>query len=362
MLGVRHKVGRRWAAPVAAPLATGALLLTAWTVPLWSDPPEDKGILITAEPQLRAPGPSPYPARFAGFGIDVAVDGAGEGRPVALEMWSDGAWKDEDEGVTDADGHVHLVAAAGAYGRVTTEVDGSRVTQNFDATTSGPPLLVNEEFEGGPLGGGWLDVPQPGDGTNCTMTGEEGTSVAEGQLALTVVEDPRNRCDFADEPLLVNGHVVLRTPIGYGTTAARIKFPEGRSVTAQFWLQPGDPGQRWLMDRKHVGVVVAETRGTGDDPQLGTSLNVTRDDEVTASRELLGDGAPTDGWFHVYAVTWTPTSYTFTVDGEVVREVESSQPAPPLTIGLAVVPGQARLPSGHERRTMYVDWLRVWAP
>ena len=344
---------------MGSPVATAVLLTLTWAVPLWQGPDEDSALTITTGPQLRGAGTSPESASDAGFDVDVQVDGAGAGESVAVEMWSEGDWIPEDEGVTDADGHVRLAVERGRYGRVVADVDGSRVTEEFTPSTAGPALFWNEEFAADTLAPEWLAIPQPDDGLGCTMTGEEGTAVSGGQLALTVVEDPAERCDGGARPVLVNGHQVLRVVTGYGTTAARIRFPQGRSVSAQFWLQPGDPLQRWAMDDEHEGVVIAETRGTDREPRLGTSVNRVTGNNVTASSKVLPlEVAPTDGRFHVYAVSTTPAGFTFSIDGEVVRTVEATTPAPPLTIGLSVFPTKQRLAADQDERTMYVDWLR----
>ena len=359
MLGVRTRPGRQWLAPVV----TGACLLAAWTVPLWSDPPASTGVTVTAEPQVRQPGTAPAAAVTAGFGVDVQVDGAGAGQPVSLEMWSGDGWAPTDRGLTDGRGQVHLVAPAGTYGRILTDVDGSRTVTGFDAITSGPPLAWSDEFGSEVLAPEWLAIPQPDDGSTCTMTGDQGVEVSEGRLVLRVVEDATRTCDEGRSPMLVNGHLVLRSGVAYGTTAARIKLPVGRSVSGQFWLQPGDPVQRWVMDDEHEGVVIAETRGTGREPRLGTSLNRTTGGKVVASDELVPpELAATDGRYHVYSVVWTPTGFEFSIDGEVVRTVESATPTPLLTIGLGVLPQHELLPADEEERAMYVDWLRVWGP
>lgn len=347
---------RTWVAPAVTTL----LLAAAWTEPHWSERPAPEGVTITAGPQLVAPGDSPAPARQAGFEIDVQVDGARQGHPVELEMWSDGGWRPEDSGGTDDRGHVHLVASHGAYGRVITNVDGSRVTQPFDATTAGPVTVAGDDFDADLLGPAWMAVPQPADWSYCTVMGLLGRTVMADQLALTVLEDPTQICQ--DRPLVVNGHVALQVPIAYGTVAARIRFPRSRSVSAQFWLQPGNPAQPWVMDREHEGVVIAETRGTTRDPGVGTSVNRLDGTRVVASRELIPGGSPTDGDFHVYAVTWTPTGFTFSVDGELVRRAAATAPAAPLFIGLSVLPIAPRPVEDPDERTMYVDWVRAWAP
>lgn len=355
---MEHRYGRVWAGPVA----TAALLASAWTVPLLSTPEPPSGVTVIASPQLRGAGAAPEAAGDAGYHVDVDVDGAPAGQSVELEMWSDGSWRHEDEGLTDASGSIRLEASSGGHGRIITEVGGSSVTRTFDAVAVGPVLYWNEEFTVGYRAPEWLVVPAPDDGLTCTLAGEAGTEVSEGQLVLTVVEEPNEPCE-GNGPLLVNGHLALRAEVGYGTTAARIKLPRGRAVVGQFWLQPGDPVQRWAMDHDHPGVVIVETRGTGRDPRTGTSVNEPSRDAIKVSSELFDPAkVPSDGLFHVYAVTWTPEGFSFSVDGDVVRTVATTAFAPPLTIGLAVTPANDRPVADEEDVSMYVDWLRVWGP
>jgi hypothetical protein len=229
--------------------------------------------------------------------------------------------------------------------------------------TSGPVTYWADEFGGEVLAGQWLAIPQPEDGLTCYMTGDRGGLVGDDVLTLTVEEDPIQTCDDGNRPMLINDHVALNVAVGYGTTAARIKLPRGRSVAGQFWLQPGDPFQRWVMDAEHEGVVIAETRGTDQAPRAGTSVNRLKGKRVVSSTQLFPlDQAAADGEYHVYAVTWKPDGFAFSIDGEVVRVVKSTVPAPPMTIGMSVVPTKSGLPADPEDRTMYVDWLRVWVP
>jgi hypothetical protein len=341
---------------------TAALLAVVWTEPRWSEPQVPEGISVVAGPQLRAPGDSPAPSSDAGFDLVVEVDGSEEGQSVLLEMWNDGAWRPDDRGFIDASGRVRLEASRGAYGRITTEVEGSVVTRDFDAVTSGPTLTIADDFDTALLGPGWVGVSQPDDAGSCSMMGDLARVVRDNLLTLTVREDATQPCGDQQLPLVVNGHLVLQAPVVYGTVAARIRFPTDRSVKAQFWLQPGDPTQPWIMDGRHEGVVVAETRGTSEEPRLGTSVNRVVGGVVRASAELIpAEEAPADGRFHVYAVRWDPTGFFFSVDGNVVREVRSATPAPPMNIGVAVLPARPGRPTGGDGTVMSVDWLRVWA-
>jgi hypothetical protein len=343
------------------PVLTGALVLVMWTTPLWSDVPVSDAVTVRVEPQLLGAGSSAAPARAAGYKVDVEVADVTAGHEVTLEVWSDDEWVVEDEGTTDDDGRVRLQSSDGAYGRVVTDVDGSRVTAAVDPVSAGPVLYWSEEFDAEPLGAQWLQIPQPDAGETCTYSDERATSVADGQLALSIEEAPVRMCKRTGQPVRLNGHVILRGSIVHGVTAARIKFPRSRAVTGQFWLQPGDQGARWVMDAEHEGVVVAETTGTDRDPRLDTSVNRVVDGAVESSRRVASrTDAPADGRFHVYSVEWTPQGYTFKIDGETIRSVEADGPLPPMTIGLSVLAPGADLPSTRDERTMYVDWLRVW--
>lgn len=345
---------------VLAPVLTGALLLIMWTVPLWSDEPEDSGVTVRAEPQLIGAGADPAPARAAGYGVGVEVAGAGSGHEVRLETWSDGAWETEDEGTTDDEGHVRLESASGTYGRIVTDVDGSQVVEEVIPAATGPSLFWEEDFAD-KLSPEWLVIPQPDDGGTCTHSDRRASTVEDGVLAVRVEEHPKRVCRRTGQPARLNGHIILRGTIVYGTTAARIRFPRSRDVSGQFWLQPGDPGARFVMDDEHEGVLVAETTGTDLDPLFATSVNQVVRGKVDAARRVGASvDAPNDGLFHVYSVTWTPQGFTFKIDGTTIRTVEAAGPVPPMAIGLAMQAARGPLPSDPDDRTMYVDWLRVW--
>ena len=346
-----------------ASLIVGVLVLTTWGPDVGADEPEDTGLTVTVEPQLIDPGTRPALSEEAGYGVHVEVPGAPAGHDVRLEVWSDGGWVTEDMGVTDGSGQVRLVSTAGSYGRVVTEVDAVRTTVDVDPVSKNPPLLYwAEEFNDDSLADQWLVVDQP-DNDSCTTSGASAIAVSDGVLALSVDEDADGVCTRPGKVAHVNGHIILRSAVAYGTTAARIRFPRSRGVRAQFWLQPGDPGLPWVMDDAHEGVVVAGTAGTGRDPRLDTSVNRVVDGAVEASRRVtVSADASNDGRFHVYSVEWTPETYVFKIDGETIRSVGADGPVPPMTIALAVLPRYPRIPSAPEERTMYVDWLRVWGP
>lgn len=346
-----------------AALIVGVLVLTTWGPDVGADEPADPGITLRVEPQLIGPGTRPALAQDAGYGVHVEVPGAPAGHDVRLEVWSDGGWVTEDQGATDDRGRVRLVSTAGTYGRVVTEVDGERTTVDVDPVSKDPPLLYwTEEFNDDSLGDQWLVVDQPDD-DSCMTSDASAAAVSDGLLALSVQEDADGACPRPGQVARVNGHIILRSAIAYGTTAARIRFPESRGVKAQFWLQPGDPGLPWVMDGAHEGVVVAGTAGTDRDARLDTSVNRVVDGAVKASRRVASSAdAPNDGRFHVYSVEWTPEAYVFKIDGETIRSVDADGPVPPMTIALAVLAPHQRIPAASEDRTMYVDWLRVWGP
>lgn len=344
-----------------APIITGVLFAIAWTASIWAGLPVSTVVTARAEPQLIGAGHDVAPAGAAGYGVMVEVRGAAEGHPVRLDVWSDGGWRPEDEGTTDAQGRVRLESSDGAYSRVVTDVDGSREVVGVDPVTDGQPIYVGEEFDAETLSAEWLMVPQPDDGGTCTFSDRRAMTLADGQLALSVEEAPRRPCRRTGQRARLNGHVVFRAPVTYGTTAARIKLPRSRGVTSQFWLQPAGPGERWVMDAEHEGVVITETAGTDSTPRVATTVNRVAGGTVQSLRRLASPvDAPNDGKFHVYSVVWTPEGYTFQVDGRTIRHVESPIPVAPMFIGLATLSTQDRLPVDQDDRTMYVDWVRVW--
>jgi beta-glucanase (GH16 family) len=80
-------------------------------------------------------------------------------------------------------------------------------------------------------------------------------------------------------------------------------------------------------------------------------------------RGVLSAGhTPSNGW-HVYSVDWTPTSYTFRVDG-IATLVWTKPPyvsSMPEEIVLSLLTSDWEL-SKDTRATskMYVDWVRAW--
>lgn len=348
---------------VLASLIVGVLVLTTWGPHVGADAPGDAGVTVRVEPQLIDPGARPAWAQQAGYGVHVQVPASSAGHEVRLEVWLDGDWTTEDQGVTDDRGRVRLVSRAGSFSRVVTDVDGAQVTTDVDPVIKDPPLLYwAEEFTDDSLGEQWLPVDQPDD-DSCTTSDAGAAAVSGGVLALSVEEAADGVCTRPDSVARVNGHIILRSAVSYGTTAARIRFPRSRGVRAQFWLQPGDPGLPWVMDDAHEGVVIAGTAGTDRAARFDTSVNRVVDGTVEASRQVASaNDVPNDGRFHVYSVEWTPDAYVFRIDGETIRTVEADGPVPPMTIALAVLPRYPRLPSAAAARTMYVDWLRVWGP
>ncbi|WP_133176428.1 glycoside hydrolase family 16 protein [Nocardioides currus] len=269
----------------------------------------------------------------------------------------------EDEGPTDDKGEVRLVSPEAAYSRIVTLIDGARSVTELNPTLAGPALWLSEEFDDGLVSELWLKVDQPDEGPTCSTSDQDQVVEADGVMTLTVEEDPDRMCRTTGLPARLNGHLIYRGQLGYGTTAARIRFPRNRDVTGQFWLQPGDPGLPWLIDDNHEGVLIGGTAGTEAHPRFDTDVHTSVDGVIRSSRRVVPtDLGVNDGQFHVYAVRWMPDGYTFLIDGNEVRTVKAATILPPMTVGLAMLAPRRALPTDAADRAMDVDWFRVWAP
>ncbi|GHK02788.1 ricin-type beta-trefoil lectin domain protein [Streptomyces sp. NPDC003753] len=98
----------------------------------------------------------------------------------------------------------------------------------------------------------------------------------------------------------------------YGHFEARIKIPRGRGVWPAFWML-GDGGARWpdngeIDVMENVGHEPGVVHGTIHGPGYSGSGG------IGAAYTLPGGKAFADD-FHVFAVDWSPTTITWTVDG-----------------------------------------------
>ena len=341
-------------------------------------------------PQLAATGVAPEPAASAFSVLDADFTPAVLGRTVLLQRQSGRSWVTVQQAAQAVDGGVTFnapYASSGlpnTYRAVAVETPSLRgaATTGLSTSTVGAPIF-SDEFTGETLGAAWdhrLQGYNAGSRT-CSRTDPSGTSVADGVVRLSVLDDPdKGDCTHSMGPngstvtdaYRLNGHVGTqgRFSFRYGYAAARMKFQSLRGQHAAFWMQPNAPtvlGGDPSVSGAEIDII--EWFGTGS-PGLANFVYYFRNGaQVKHGGVILGQDQYGSGWadqFHVFSVEWTPTSYVFRIDGkETLRTSEGISQIPQYLIlsllssdyELAHIKDMSLLP-----QTTQVDWVRVWAP
>lgn len=138
----------------------------------------------------------------------------------------------------------------------------------------------------------------------------------------------------------------------YGTFSARIKFPGGGGMWPAFWLL-GDNG-------KAGGEIdIAEKYGN---PAWGDSSSSVYSQNDTIER-ATGDTQAGTGW-HIWTMSWSPTSINFYKDGKLQLAAEPFPGWPRgkmyMVLDLAVGgSGGGTPPASTKSAEMLVDWVTV---
>ena len=178
-------------------------------------------------------------------------------------------------------------------------------------------------------------------------------SLRDGQLVLTVEEDPRE-LDGRDYPYRTG--VVQATESHWtepGTyVEARIQVPECDGCWPAFWLVATD---RWPPE-----IDVFEFFGTGEESR--PSFNYHPEEGTQLGPEVYGEpGVDYRGSFHTYGVLWDGDRAVPHVDGRAYPAVAADEVTDlPLMVILNLSVEEGGEPAvGSE---MLVDWVRVWRP
>lgn len=157
----------------------------------------------------------------------------------------------------------------------------------------------------------------------------------------------------------------------FGKFAARIKFPQMQGQHGSFWMQPAR-GAKVVDDPAASGVEIdiIEWFGAGR-KDGGTASNLywpgangakrhaggTKDFGLLKPGQLLSDD------FHVFAVEWDATGYTFTMDGQVTYRITEGISKVPQYMILSLLTAdweKDRLDRSKLPNAMVVDWVRAW--
>ena len=277
-------------------------------------------------------------------------------RPVALKVYSAGVWRTVKAGWTTKYGSYRLaapgVSKATAYKVVASAYKGRGQTlnrSNWDYRAEGQYIASRTR----------------------SKSDSTAVSVGGGTVNLMVKPDPRSSSRY------LNGHISTERhyKFTHGLAAARVRFQQGRGSHGSFWLQsptyslrPGNPG----LSGAEIDTV--EFFGQGyPDGGLATFLYYANSSRTNVKygdvwRNAYKLKSSSDTWwnsYHVFAVKWTPTSYTFYIDGQQLwssaRAV--SQTDQFLILSLLSSDWELKyLDRAHlsTKSVMRVDWARVW--
>jgi beta-glucanase (GH16 family) len=294
-----------------------------------------------------------------------------------------------------------VVVAAGTQdsgGRMT--YSGSPSSAAFEATTgsrSGAPsvtssvgraawsLRFDDEFNGTALDTSKWALRSLGTyvtSRQLSTNSAKAVHVGGGALQLQVLKNTAGNCPAKSKSTygcLLNGQVSTQDATGsfktfkYGVASARMKFPTGRGQHGSFWLKsplygtvPGDPA------RSGAEIDAIEFFGKGY-PKGGlanqlyyrtkSGLDKKFGSVWSAAEHLKPAG---DAWwtsYHVFTLKWTPSAYTFYVDGRVLWQSHDAVSRTGEYLVLSMLTSDWEVPQLDRSTlptTMYVDWAKVW--
>jgi beta-glucanase (GH16 family) len=262
---------------------------------------------------------------------------------------------------------------------------GGTIQATAAARYSAPAITTNtavddwrpafaEEFSGTTLDRGKWAYRLPGmyiPGRTKAKSDPAAATVGGGSLALKVMKAPGTTTK------LLNGHISTENSFKftYGTAAARVKFQQGRGAHGSFWLQSliyggyaGSPAA------SGAEIDAAEFFGRGY-PSGGLANFIyykTSSGKTSKTGGLMPAASKlkpaSDSWwnsYHVFAVNWTPTGYTFYVDGQKLYSTNKALSKHEEFLVLSLLSSDWELKyldRAHlsTKSLMRVDWVRVW--
>jgi beta-glucanase (GH16 family) len=315
---------------------------------------------------------------------------ARSGRAVVFQRKAPGSrtWRTVRRTTERGNGTAYYMAANSTVSGASFRVKAARTSRLASFTSSAATgtwhRVFGDDFNGSGLDAKTWSVRNVGayiPSRTRSTNSPDAVHVGGGTLRLQVKPDPkRNRCKTARQTksCYINGQVSPAAgpdsfTYRYGVAAARIKFPSARGQHGSFWTQsptfysyPGRPG------RAGAEIDTVEFFGKGY-PHGGLAnflyyLNAKKKSVKLGSvwpraSSLIGHN---DAWwksYHVFSMKWTPSSYTFFVDGKLLwsttRAVSRTKEYPILSL----LSSDWELPDRPSRTataTMNVDWTKIW--
>lgn len=219
----------------------------------------------------------------------------------------------------------------------------SSLIPTFDDEFNGP--------KGAPPPPNWgYDIGSRGWGNHEleTYTSSRANSYLDGSGNLVIKAIRKQDGIWTSARLVTSGHFSQ----AYGSFSARIKFPGGAGMWPAYWL---------LGDNGETGgeIDIAEEYGN---PAWGNSSASVYSENDTIER-ATGDTHAGAGW-HIWTMSWSPTSIKFYKDQQLLLTVEPFPGWPRgkmyMILDLAVGgSGGGTPPASMKSAEMLVDWVRV---
>ena len=186
--------------------------------------------------------------------------------------------------------------------------------------------------------------------------------VEDGHLVVEAREDPDHPGKFTSASVVTQG----RADWQYGRIEVRAKLPNAPGAWPAIWMLGATHGkEKW----PNCGEIDIMELWGGNDPKLVKStVHFARDGKHAATGGSLSVEDPADA-FHVYAVDWTPESFNFYVDDQLVKTVDIAKlkvdgqafHAPQyLLLNVALDVKRRPIDPKNLPMRMLVDWVRVY--
>lgn len=378
------------------PFVVAALTLAVCSASLTADPAtaavRQQHARLIMLPQIVQPGLEPRNANAARSALSAVFGPARAGRTVVLQRRDGRRWVEVARGRENSSGTVQFSASYRLRGRIAQYRAYAvryralgRVTTAAARTDRWGPADYTEQFSGSysarVLPSSWSHRDQTYGAVanrHCAASVPRGASVGHGTAHLKVRRssgpDPVNQpwCHLAGDPThydwRINGNISTRSAYSfrYGFPAARIKFQPRAGQHGGFWLLPDATAATSGSHGAEVDVIEWYGNRRSADHELSCQVHTRQASYPASGHAYVRDpgrfGSRWAGRYHVFSVEWTPSAYTFRIDGKRVRRITrgvSDQPEY-LVLSLLSSDWELNMAARAIRQTMHVDWVRVW--
>jgi beta-glucanase (GH16 family) len=266
-----------------------------------------------------------------------------------------------------------------------TQHDNAAAGTQLSAAGSGYHLVWSDEFNGSKLSSSkWAQQPiGAGSGRSCAVNSSKMTKVSGGKAKFSADVDKSKKATAQCAKSYLNSQVKSTKTYLYGKFSARIKFQSPRGMHGSFWMLPSGPAKSGvsasnLPGYQGVEMDVAEYFGDlfGSNPKGGLysyvyypkkaangSVAQVKQPGNTAKATKVVGKKKASGGYHTYTMEWTPTAYTFYVDGTKTATLKVGISHHPELLRLSMLTSDWETPRLTKSSTpagMQVDWVRVY--